>query len=812
MAEAPQLEDYLRTFRQHFESTRMDLGNVESVKDVFSTISSMGMSYVCNNSILLITLDAKNLIIDLILALQTHLHIHTTKLDRRVQLANLASIESSVFADSFDTQSVIPLMEQVVNCGSEERIYSAVSDLAPYAFVASPTPSIEVGSDTQTWASANSSTPNSPCREDEPEHRPMKRARTKYEDADHKYDSSEARGEYDTEAATGSPSTEDSPHEPALKPRTFQYRHLDTTRGEIRLLVLYPARDISIRASCRLIHAFIDDTPDYEALSYVWGSQAGGESISIDGRRLPVTVNLAQALDYLYDRHVPRILWVDAVCINQKNNQEKSQQVQMMTQIYAKARNVVVWLGLFDIVAQDLLHRLDNSEMEPPNGLDRWTINGDRIKGDLSGYKREKRILLSKLAQNEWFQRVWVIQEVAVAREVVVQMGRITISWDEFVTALERCSGSHEMSDVIEAVRTINTIRDAQSQKPYYMDLLVLLERFRHRFATDERDKVFALLGLTSSSLPQEKVVRVTTDYAKSTAEIYTSLARDYVKVRRNLDILCHASLPNYREIPSWVPDWSYCNGLPVLPKCRISGTRLEPMYQCCGNLELDRDLLFSGGLGNNRLWLNGLKFDVVTIVGCVADNPQDLGLEPCAEGISDLLQEWRSLSDICSHVYGANLEEAFQRALVADNMGERRSHANLHAASIRLRPEAGDLSSDNPDYVYLIEGKLGSVETEQRSIRGRLNIEDDRREASIMRAAMKRSFFVTEKGYMGLGPFNTEEGDLVYVLAGGQVPFILRPEISSGGFWLVGESYVHGIMDGEATMLGIEVETIYLV
>jgi hypothetical protein len=81
-----------------------------------------------------------------------------------------------------------------------------------------------------------------------------------------------------------------------------------------------------------------------------------------------------------------------------------------------------------------------------------------------------------------------------------------------------------------------------------------------------------------------------------------------------------------------------------------------------------------------------------------------------------------------------------------------------------------------------------------------------------MKRAAIKRAFFFTEKGYMGLGLSSMEEGDLVYVLSGGQVPFILRPAILAEGFSLVGESHVHGIMDGEATVLGIEIETIFLV
>ena len=469
-----------------------------------------------------------------------------------------------------------------------------------------------------------------------------------------------------------------------------------------------------------------------------------------------------------------------------------------------------------------LLHRVENPEDDDqsPEHLRRWTASGARIPADALALNEEDKRLLSELAQNPWFRRVWVIQEVAVAREVIVQAGRTTISWLAFSAALEKCSNNHEMKSVIEAVSTINTIRTARSQKPYYMDLFVLLERFRHCLATDERDKVFALLGLTSSSLAQERVVQVTPDYSKPAADIYRSLTRQYINKRKNLDIICHATLSNHMLVPSWVPSWSwYDPGLSVLPKHRILGARHEPMYRCCGDLELDRELLFGTELsGSSRLWLNGFKFDVVSIIGSVATNVQNLGLELPINGVTDLLKEWKSMSEICSHMYRSNLEEAFRRTLLADAIGGKRYQENTHSAVIAKETDGGALTNDSvrespPDFVYLIEGRLGTAEKEsQSSLEERLNSRIDLSEASIKRAAIKRAFFVTEKGYMGLGPSSMEEGDLVYVLSGGQVPFILRPTVLAEGFSLVGESYVHGIMDGEATVLGIEVETMYLV
>jgi hypothetical protein len=207
-----------------------------------------------------------------------------------------------------------------------------------------------------------------------------------------------------------------------------------------------------------------------------------------------------------------------------------------------------------------------------------------------------------------------------------------------------------------------------------------------------------------------------------------------------------------------------------------------------------------------------------VSIIGSVATKVQHLGLEIPINGVTNLLREWKSMSGTCSHMYGSNFEEAFRRTLLADTIGEERSQKYTDSAVIAKETDGITLVNDNvressPNFVYLIEGRLGTSEIEsQSSLEERLNRRIDLTEASMKRAAIKRAFFVTEQGYMGLGPSSMEEGDLVYVLSGGQVPFILRPTILVEGFSLVGESYVHGIMDGEATVLGIEVETLYLV
>jgi len=429
-----------------------------------------------------------------------------------------------------------------------------VSSLADRLIASSPVNSPRSTSDTQISASSKETISTSSKSNDEPEFRPSKRAKLAHDVF--KGEGSQNGGsqyEADQQEEVGALNHDELHDQTAIeKSSIFQYRPLDNTRREIRLLLLPPGDIFSY--SCSLTHVSMDDDPEYEALSYVWGSEANPKIISLNGGHMPITRNLAEALDHLSISDRPRKLWVDALCINQKDCSEKSQQIQKMKDIYARAKRVVVFIGVLGMVTQHLLQRLENLEDEDklPSRLSRWTASGSRIVADPSFplIEDEKR-LLNELAQLPWFRRVWVIQEVAVAREVIVQTGHTTISWSNFVAALEKCVDNEEMKSIIEGVGMINAIRTARSREPYHMDLIVLLEQFRHRKATDERDKVYALLGLTSSSLAQEAVIQVVPDYSKSAADIYMSLTRQYINKRRNLDIICHATLSNHVPTPS---------------------------------------------------------------------------------------------------------------------------------------------------------------------------------------------------------------------------------------------------------------------
>jgi hypothetical protein len=134
-------------------------------------------------------------------------------------------------------------------------------------------------------------------------------------------------------------------HEAVQGTHRFVYEPLDSGKPEIRLLKLLPGSNAKW-VECTLFKASLDDKQlKYETLSYTWGSCLTTNAIVIDKMLFPVTANLEAALRRLRRPDEPRILWVDAICINQQDSAERSQQVGLMKRIYSQASNVVIWLG-----------------------------------------------------------------------------------------------------------------------------------------------------------------------------------------------------------------------------------------------------------------------------------------------------------------------------------------------------------------------------------------------------------------------------------------------------------------------------------
>jgi hypothetical protein len=167
----------------------------------------------------------------------------------------------------------------------------------------------------------------------------------------------------------------------------------------IRLLRLLPHEEQNAPIQCQLFDYSLQESGKrmhlYEALSYVWGDSDNPRSIYIGEHDLPVTRNLHAALSHLRNFSLERIIWVDAICIEQKNTEEKEQQIQIMAKIYSQANRVLVWLG----------EAADNSdqaleEIRAAGGNATISLNNETI-----------RSAVLALLQRNWFRRIWVKEQ-----------------------------------------------------------------------------------------------------------------------------------------------------------------------------------------------------------------------------------------------------------------------------------------------------------------------------------------------------------------------------------------------------------------
>ncbi|PMD28960.1 HET-domain-containing protein, partial [Hyaloscypha variabilis F] len=185
------------------------------------------------------------------------------------------------------------------------------------------------------------------------------------------------------------------------------YGPLNQARNEIRLLqwVSSPGDDDTV-VHWRLFTVSLLEQPKYIAFSYVWGDASITENVTINGKTVPVTTSLAAALERVRKSvEIPDssvFFWADALCINQKDALERNSQVQMMRSIYSKAMMVFSWLGLDEDPASTLY------AIYP----ELWTVHEDSYGKNLFW------AAVRKFFQNTYWTRVWILQEMALGKEV----------------------------------------------------------------------------------------------------------------------------------------------------------------------------------------------------------------------------------------------------------------------------------------------------------------------------------------------------------------------------------------------------------
>ncbi|KAJ4991667.1 het domain protein [Stagonosporopsis vannaccii] len=315
-----------------------------------------------------------------------------------------------------------------------------------------------------------------------------------------------------------------------MDPRIYTPLSTDSETLDIRLLRLHPSSNQDAQIQCSLFTYTLLDLGDrphlYEALSYVWGDPRDFEEITISGFEIRVTKNLHAALRRLRDHYFERILWVDAVCIDQGNKDEVARQILSMTKIYGQASRVLVWLG---------------------EATDDSSVAMEQI---LSG-SSEHLIAVNRLLKRPWFRRIWVLQEVAAARHIRILCGEKELDGYAFYNGLHELSRHTGVQHPSVYLLRHATFRSSPSSvrneshlaSVVRYSLLELLDLYHEYGATKRHDKIYALLGMSTDvmevgltpdySCPWEELLRHVLQYLLSKSiHINTWHSRAVVTIR----------------------------------------------------------------------------------------------------------------------------------------------------------------------------------------------------------------------------------------------------------------------------------------
>ncbi|KAF6796527.1 heterokaryon incompatibility protein [Colletotrichum sojae] len=274
---------------------------------------------------------------------------------------------------------------------------------------------------------------------------------------------------------------------------------------DIRLLTLEPGEfDDPVRSALSL--GSTSGRDEYDAISYTWGGEdnimAKTGRISVNSQEFSVTPNCETALRRMRLRWSRRTVWIDAICIDQDDVNERGHQVLLIPQIYSRARQVVIYTGEALPEDEQLLCLLSTGGLNP----DSW-------------FESKLRLALLKFFSRRYFSRVWILPEVAMARRAVLLGGGHSIPWSSFQVPQLLAQGLLEQTASRDNLPSV-----IHFQAPKYRDssnLLQLLDQARPSHATDPRDKVFALFGLLSGA----KSDGFHADYTLSVKDVFLRIA-----------------------------------------------------------------------------------------------------------------------------------------------------------------------------------------------------------------------------------------------------------------------------------------------
>ncbi|KAI4197068.1 MAG: hypothetical protein LQ346_003101 [Caloplaca aetnensis] len=547
---------------------------------------------------------------------------------------------------------------------------------------------------------------------------------------------------------------------------SFQYDalHLPT---QIRLVELLPSEAVQDRISCRVRIVDLDESPVYEAISYVWGNEEDQAEILCEGVPLQVPRNLIAALRRFRRCATPRLLWADSICINQAKVVEKNHQVGIMGRIYKSSATVLIWLGqaedeepmlvarcietLCCLYSSGRLEELGRDLTAPTTRFENVATIYDEINAvfDTPAGSSSLFQALTRFLTSPWYSRAWTFQESFLAQERTFFYGCLEILGNRLQMAV--CC----LQKLYMAIGT--PIHISMRSKPDLLRSISMLSAentpkhttFRHLMSMrcgsgckHAVDLVYSLLAVTTDA------VSLVPDYDKDFPQVFAEAMLSIMRIEEHLAILGEVdavSRSTTSDLPSWMPDW---RTMKTYHGVLTYGSHL---ISCAGTTKP----IASISSNARNLKISGFLIDSV---GKSVLSTEALGR---TEGEEDTFVDTVRILSCDLAVFRSESESNVKR---------------------------WDQSTYDPFHAFMVE--QGSYEPTP-AVHAFLN--------RIVSAVGESRFMLTRCQRKGLAPVNVEQDDLVAVLFGGRVPVLLRPAAKKNEFLFVGQCYVDQMMDGQA-------------
>ena len=580
---------------------------------------------------------------------------------------------------------------------------------------------------------------------------------------------------------------------------------LHAARKEIRLLDVHPGRqDTKLRCSILYESLLENLLPAYETVSYCWGDPTRRAIVEVDGADLGVPASCEETLRRMRHQDRKRTLWIDAVCIDQNNIEEKGRQVAFMGEVYQKASCNLIWLGEEDTETEQALTTIQLLYEDARTETNDFKTLAETAYDEYGAYVISTTGLrvafdalpLLKFFNRPWFHRLWVVQEAALSKQSICHCGRFEVALTEILRTAQWLFYKQRFLDfqIFSSRGIVNAARvwefaDHEYGWPHSADnktteFRPLVHALRDFDSYDPRDHVFGVLGLYQTIVGIATLPRaLLPDYERDPSEVLESRTRLTIEERGDLDVLNSLlhwpAEVNELSLSSWVPRWHR----PVVNDS--DAPRLAFFFRADGDCSLDRWLLVSY-TDPSILSLTGFVITTVSTVTKIItpnqlDDPRELWLL-----VNDItmMSEGRSAPQI-----GGGHDADVATTLVAGRNSGRRPFtidelSDYHAFKEHLRQNNGSLHNPDPENSNLST----PLENIAAAARFRQALRD---------ACTDRRFFVTDSGHLGIGPSKAQVGDTVTVLYGSRWPVVLRAEGSRHE--MLGVSFVNGIMFGEA-------------